>query len=114
MKKKPKWKRKRDLKPGNPVMKDIFIRARNRLAQPGAWTKGVYARTADGRGSLGWLPESEVCWCAIGALRAECPGKWDEATALLAEEVGNVHVFNDAQETVQPVLEAYDRVIAKL
>lgn len=107
---------------------DILRRARARLAVPGRWTRGAYGRTADGKSSLARF-ERCVCWCAMGAVRAEVyqdatltnPTVMDHAvleplTRTLIER-GYLHglsVFNDAQTSVGPVLALYDETIARL
>jgi hypothetical protein len=100
----------------NDTVLDVLKRARERLSRPGAWTKGTYAREADGTESLGWCPEIEVCWCAFGALRAENAALSQDAAEFLSASCPdglNLHQFNDACDRVEQVLEVYDLAIAK-
>jgi hypothetical protein len=104
---------------------EILQKAKEILSKPGAWLKRTYARTETGISTWGHSPNA-VCWCAIGAVQkatlspeetknsipdwTKVQGIWDE----LDRTIGDVTVFNDAQETVEPVLEVFDKTIARL
>jgi hypothetical protein len=100
---------------------EILKAARELLAKPGAWTKGALARTESGA-ECAYFSADAACFCATGALnRAEDSGfiitdEWLAAEAALREACGGITPpdFNDAQESVEPVLAAFDRAIAKL
>lgn len=105
-------------------MKDIghiapaLRRARKRLSKPGAWIKGQFGLTAYGEPTLGYSGDS-VCWCAVGALRAEGVGaaQVDAVSRLLfggKASSASLTTFNDSQDTVGPVLALFDKAIAKL
>jgi hypothetical protein len=49
---------------------EVLIAARNRIAEPERWTKGAYARDADGRRLSSSNHPSATCWCLLGALEA--------------------------------------------
>lgn len=49
----------------------LLIKARQRIAKEENWGRGAYARNAAGYGVDVLAPEA-VCWCAVGALEAEC------------------------------------------
>jgi len=104
---------------------DVLKRARERLAKPGAWTKGEFARDAVGEGVTSCDPHA-VCWCALGAVNVEAEGialpkEREAAKDALAVAAGlakgdttGVVKMNDSQETVEPVLELFDKAIARL
>ena len=97
---------------------EILTQARELLAQPGKWTRQAFARDAAGEEMHGHEP-SAVQFCAIGAIErvtgqrhrtcAEPP-----VTALRETIRGMVVGFNDSQSTVEPVLDVFDRTIARL
>lgn len=108
---------------------EALKRARGRLARPNGWTKGAYGRTATGKDSLARFEDNCVCWCVIGAVRAEVFSdapttdhsvrEHDLTGALLLTLVqrgylGRLSDFNDEQSTVEPVLALYDETIARL
>jgi hypothetical protein len=92
----------------------FLIRARALLAS--GW-----CRHAQARNFLGFQvsPYSRwaTCWCASGAFRAAATGVSDadrrRAQARLIVAIGGETLweFNDRQETVEPVLAAFDRAI---
>jgi hypothetical protein len=103
---------------------EILKKARGLLSQPGAWTRGWFAKDASGEPCQSNDP-SAVCFCAFGAVNkfSSGPGLRDannEATRALNDVVGadgtwkTFANFNDAQSTVEPVLAAFDAAIAKL
>jgi hypothetical protein len=94
---------------------ELLIRARSLLKR--GWCRGTAAQTSFG------LPVSlysrwAVAWCASGALKAARTGTSDldyrRASIRLIAAIGGVNIadFNDRQETVEPVLAAFDRAIA--
>lgn len=93
----------------------LLIRARGFIER--GWCQGRTAFNAQGA-SVSSRSEEAVRWCAVGALMAAVPAGRPmtirhPAYARLREVVGmDVAVFNDAQETVEPVLAAFDRAIA--
>jgi len=94
--------------------------ARELLAQPGKWTKHVYARDPSGN-AVPPRRDNAVCFCALGALRKVTNAFAEdiirsEITALEGCLPGPfaIDVFNDAQASVEPVLAVFDEAIAKL
>jgi hypothetical protein len=92
---------------------EILIRARGFLER--GWCRNTLARDADGN-AIKPISERAVAWCAIGAVDAtRMP--WDTGVkpALLRLEaaIGGepINEFNDHQETLGPVLAAFDRAI---
>jgi hypothetical protein len=93
----------------------LLIRARGYLER--GWCRWAMAMGAYGYTTH---PESDVAvaWCAYGALRAA--GLNDRGFAhhpvlvVLRAAIGggDITLFNDSQETVEPVLAAFDRAIA--
>jgi hypothetical protein len=93
----------------------LLIRARGFLER--GWCRGVCARNEQG-----WAvkPSSDhaVAWCAYGALAAagmspNGPHYYPAVRQLMiAAGCHSLPYFNDAQETVEPVLAAFDRAIA--
>jgi hypothetical protein len=94
----------------------VLKRARERLAKPGAWTQGELARDASGYGVPGYSA-SAVCWCALGAVEAEVGSG---ATSFIDDELEKssphfcVAEFNDSADSVEQVLDLFDRAIARL
>lgn len=82
------------------------------------WLQGVYARDDEGHESLGWLPDCEVAWDALGACRAAVgPNRWSELQALVTETLGvpSLHQWNDAPERTQAeVIGAFMKTIERL
>jgi hypothetical protein len=97
-----------------------LIRARGFVER--GWCRGAEARDADGN-SVRPRDDRAIAWCAYGALvkavvppSMMCAGIGDGhpvyrrfVDAIDGENIGD---FNDRQETVQPVLAAFDRAIA--
>lgn len=93
----------------------LLVRARALVAR--GWCRGTEARTY-----FGYLvsPYSEwaVKWCMSGALEAAALIASDlerrRARCRLIDAIGGISIadFNDAQETIEPVLAAFDRAIA--
>jgi hypothetical protein len=50
------------------LQKQLLIDARALLAERNRWTKGVFARTAQGH-AIAWDDPAARRWCAVGALR---------------------------------------------
>lgn len=95
---------------------DILRAARARIEDPKNWTQGAFAKLADGRGTISHDPDA-VCWCAIGAVRAEA-GTRDQAVeyyltwaALRHFGVAGASVVNDCNGHAS-VLKMYDAAIA--
>lgn len=116
----------------------LLIRARGFLER--GWCQGAAARNAEGE-SVSALSEDAVAWCAVGAMEVAglptirgtlyddindtrrgkiksgspvvIPDKQHPAFRRLRTAIGGSHiaVFSDAQETVEPVLAAFDRAI---
>lgn len=103
---------------------DTLRKARGLLEK--GWTKGAYARNAEGQ-KTAWLSPEATCWCARGALlaAAEVNGdfyseNWDNVNKITSiiehRPCGGLGLldFNDAQDTVEPILAVFDEVIAEL
>jgi len=92
----------------------LLIRARALLVR--GWCRGTPARSRLGV-QVSPLSRRAVAWCAGGALfaaRLTASGlDYHRAAARLIAAIGGVSVadFNDTQETVEPVLAAFDRAI---
>ena len=95
----------------------LLVRARGFIER--GWCRGDLARDANGNGV--WPTEQQaVAWCAGGALIAA--GMPYNVVSILAHPAtrrlraaiagGNIAGFNNRQETVEPVLAAFDRAIA--
>jgi hypothetical protein len=94
----------------------LLIRARG-LVERG-WCRGISALDSDGA-TIEPQDEAAVCWCAYGALIAASwrtdvsneavAAAFDRFQAAIGGE--NILDFNDSQETVEPVLAAFDRAI---
>ena len=104
-------------------MKDVLTtlkEARILLSTPKAWTINCLARNAREQ-AVSPEDETSVCWCAAGALYKVNPGldgaalaAWNVLDRTAFEIHGlSVATFNDAQKSVEPVLELFDRAIAK-
>lgn len=102
---------------------EILKKAKALLVEKG-WTKECYARGADGEYRLPTSPEA-TCFCVFGAVQAadgadeSCdlsPEGWQARRVLTLAAVtrGYLHVpwFNDAQESVEPILALFDDAIA--
>ena len=76
---------------------EILTQARELLAQPGKWTRQAFARDAAGEEMHGHEP-SAVQFCAIGAI----------------ERVTGQRHRTCAEPPVEPVLDVFDRTIARL
>jgi hypothetical protein len=101
---------------------DTLKRARELLTK--GWTKRVSARD-DNRTPVSCLSEQACSWCALGAVEksaksaalGECDHfeQFDETINALSTTLnGSVIAFNDAQDRVEPVLELFDKTIARL
>lgn len=93
----------------------LLIRARTLVAR--GWCRGALARSRLGR-PVNIFSGRAVKWCASGGLQAARLGTSDleyrRAVYRLSDAIGDeaVHEFNDRQETVEPILAAFDRAIA--
>jgi hypothetical protein len=96
----------------------LLIRARAFLER--GWCRHNLAQDAEGN-SVEPTDKRAVSWCAFGALLAAgCPltsppqttdtDPWARLQAVMGGPTGN---FNDAQETVEPVLAAFDLAISQ-
>jgi len=96
---------------------ELLCAARARIAQAEHWTQGDFAKTARGY-AIGPAEGPAVCWCAAGALEAECAiaGEGSDklfyaaAGALEAEMDNHIYSFNDNHSHAD-VLAAFDRAI---
>jgi hypothetical protein len=98
--------------------KDVLVKARALLAQPGAWTKGWFARTADGS-DVEWDHPEATCWCASGAI-LKCGGSPGDGVHFRVynelcggQSMYRLHEINDMQDDVGPILRAFDRAIER-
>lgn len=102
---------------------ELLTRARARIALPEAWTKRWFARDAGGN-KINETDPDAVCFCAIGAVSAECTEitgsrrirQVEDACTYLRREapsqVGVSH-YNDRDTTTHAdVLAWFDRAIA--
>lgn len=93
----------------------LLIRARALVAR--GWCRGVPARNFLGF-SVSPRSRHATAWCMSGALCAAALVESDldrrNAQCRLIAAIGGVSVadFNDTQETVEPILAAFDRAIA--
>jgi hypothetical protein len=92
----------------------LLIRARGFIER--GWCRGAYAKDACA-GLVSPGSREAVRWCMLGALQAAGWNGLDfghPAYLRLQGAVGGGRVgdFNDDQETVEPVLAAFDRTIA--
>ena len=103
----------------------LLIRARGFIER--GWCRSAPARDANGNRCAA-TDEAATSWCAIGALVVAglphftttkngepllCFPSGNPAVRRLENAVcGNIPDFNDAQETVEPVLAAFDAAIA--
>lgn len=92
--------------------KQTLTNARSMLVR--GWTRGVYARDADGN-EVSTSDTEAVCWCLEGAI-FESRTSYDNyadmmeaiACCIDGERICN---FNDRQESVEPVLALIDKAI---
>lgn len=93
----------------------LLVRARGFIER--GWCRAWFARDIHGNESSP-CSEHAVAWCMTGALIAAddgIEGANAAATKRLSAAIGGdglIGVFNDTQETVEPVLAAFDRAIA--
>src|ERR1700722_7637156 len=91
----------------------LLVRARGFLER--GWCKGYFAY--DGHGDqIAARDERAVSWCMVGAIQVAEFGTGNagcqRARDLLRSTVGeSIAKFNDGQETVEPVLAAFDKAI---
>lgn len=93
---------------------DLLIRARSFIER--GWCQNAVALD-DNHRPCGVTDERAVAWCAHGALVAsgvEPGAKTHPAMIRLCAAMGDSIIgnFNDRQETVEPILAAFDRAIA--
>lgn len=101
---------------------ELLLSAREKIDTPEKWAQGDLGLDADGKPSQS--PDTSICFCMYGALRAAIGGKsWDfpsdpsfmEARRVLKRAINGAHIseFNDATErTHSEVLAAFDQAIA--
>src|ERR1700684_659982 len=92
----------------------LLIRARGLLER--GWCRGAQALDANGI-SIDPMSERAIEWRAYGALVAAGLGngdKTDPAFRRSEDAIGGEYIarFNNRQESVEPVLAAFDRAIA--
>lgn len=97
----------------------LLVRARGYVER--GWCRGTLAKNANGHLTSPMAADA-VAWCALGALIAATGITEDwhlsfskhPACARLRDAMGGEHIarFNNRQETVEPVLKAFDRAIA--
>ena len=92
----------------------MLIRARSLLER--GWCRWTQARDGDGN-PLEYDDKRAVRWCANSALLLAGMSELltdHPALGRFKAATGGIHItlFNDAQETVEPVLAAFDRAIA--
>jgi len=92
---------------------EILKAARNHVAAPNGWTRGMFTRKRSG------APKGFAC-CAIGAIDLVEGSEWDErskAVNALEAAIGkgnSIIGFNDTAKSKKPVVDAFDRAIASL
>jgi len=64
----------------------IMQKARDLLADPDKWTKGSFARTAEGD-RVGFSDPEATCWCLMGALNVAIGERVAELKRLTTEDV---------------------------
>lgn len=98
-------------------VRQILQEARNLIAA--GWTKGTFARNADGQ-AVPNDSKSAQCFCTIGAIRrvadhgSEPLGPYLEAVVAVRQAAGtrNIPSWNDnSNRTKEEVLEAFDKAI---
>lgn len=95
--------------------RDILVRGRQLIEDPRHWTKGRFARYADGQEAFYASPEA-TCWCSLGAVFKAAwefqESRYDAHSALQSCLGGKMTVgqFND-RSTHAEVLGLFDRAI---
>lgn len=99
----------------------IAIEARKLLETPKAWTKGTYARDADGN-KVSSYDKNAVCWCLEGAihkasdsLRGHSTEIWDVMEKFLQDKYGYLNIASYNDQTVREhsdVIQMLDSFIA--
>jgi hypothetical protein len=86
--------------------------ARELIANPERWTKGWFAKKADGSDTNSRNPDA-YCWCAYGALHRANYYEAIEPEHLLSRLMGgNIAAFNDTH-THPEVIAMFDKAIAR-
>lgn len=91
----------------------VLIAARAVIADPKNWTKGSFAKDANGHKRYAIAPEA-VCWCALGAvMRVGANDVLFGAACYWLDGAAGTWMggYNDAH-THAEVLEVFDRAIA--
>ena len=91
-----------------------LIAEKKLLSDPKRWTKGYFARDANGI-HVGYLSKDAVCWCQMGAgLKIGFNVSSDNIKQLVARMFNHQDVvsFNDAPETTHDdLMKFYDACI---
>ena len=95
---------------------ELLVRARTFVAR--GWCRGTEARNLLGF-SVSPYSRHAVAWCASGAVQAaqaaasdlDCRRAYLRLIAAMDDEL--IAAFNDRQETVEPILAAFDHAIAE-
>lgn len=95
---------------------EILIAGRELISTPERWTKGAFARDANGTEYP--CAGAEVCWCFAGAIFKVAPnaeqGLQTERFIAQAAGIPNIRKFNDDPTTTHAdVLAAWDRAIER-
>jgi hypothetical protein len=101
---------------------EILEQARAKLAAPGGWGQGVFARNKEGI-EVGTSAQDAVCFCGSGAVKNACRNlsttyEYTIAREYLRQIISvkygfcDIITFNDAAgRTVEEVLEVFDDAI---
>jgi len=98
---------------------EVLKKARAVIEKPENWTKGHYARDADGR-PVSPLHSSAICFCALGAIRRAALLSGDGSgyaaalhNASCIKHGADVHMVNDDDNTTHAdVLAIFDEAIS--
>jgi len=93
------------------TVRDVLIRARERISVPERWTQRALARDISGAPVM-THSKLAVCWCSMGAMRAEAGELlYRAALNFLTGIKGEcVHEYNDTH-THTEVLAMFDKAI---
>ena len=103
----------------SPETLAIAIEVRKLLQSPKAWTKGTYARDADGN-KVSSYDKNAVCWCLQGAIhksseRGHSTEIWDVMENFLREKYGYSTITSYNDQTLREhsdVIQMLDSFIA--
>lgn len=118
----------------NKLLNDIFKRAKEILEVPGVWTRHVLARARCGT-PVGFEDPEACKFCAVGAIYRAVNEKYARSMFVSYDDTAQVvtcravelldkyispgsefnytAAFNDAQESVEPVLELFNKAISE-